>query len=584
MMKKSRLSALLLALTMTLSLTAPAAAYRAGNLLPQVKPYERPFADTQGRWCADAVQTVYETGLMEGKSAQSFDPNGTLTCAQITVITARLHELLNGGDGKFDAPGDGEAWYQPAADYLVDLWMQDTTGEYDLLGDLDFLEDTANTPCNRYDFVWLLSAVLPDSALTPINAIQALPDCGDEDVLAFYNAGILTGTDSLGTFHGFDSLTRGQAAAMLARIVDPSQRVRFTPEEFCFTRELLALEPETTVLTIDGYDVSAELYAYTVSGNIQSQMLAASFKYYDVYAQYLDEYFDDEVFYEYDDFAAYLLEKYGIDVEQEFAVQWDKPDEGGMSPAQKVTEDTLDALTEVAMLFTHASAYPLTAAQKADIAAGVAEDRADYYGFTEEFIIAGRTSEALLENAGKKYAPSRSQLSGYLADNGCFYGRCISIGYDTEDSEDGWYGRTEAEARQLALTVRREAIAYLRDDDYFGYLGWKYDDGYHDAYEEPDLLSVDSLSQADQTALRNLPVGSLSNPINEKAWADDYGTVNLYLKDDPAESEDFISSLGSVAVEVQLSQWAEKANVTATAAYDGLRIPDIAARVQALSA
>ena len=38
-------------------------------------------------------------------------------------------------------------------------------------------------------------------------------------------------------------------------------------------------------------------------------MLAASFKYYDVYAQYLDEYFDDEVFYEYDDFAAYLLEK-----------------------------------------------------------------------------------------------------------------------------------------------------------------------------------------------------------------------------------------------------------------------------------
>ena len=36
-MKKSRLSALLLALTMTLSLTAPAAAYRAGSLLPQVK-------------------------------------------------------------------------------------------------------------------------------------------------------------------------------------------------------------------------------------------------------------------------------------------------------------------------------------------------------------------------------------------------------------------------------------------------------------------------------------------------------------------------------------------------------------------
>ena len=31
------------------------------------------------------------------------------------------HELLNGGDGKFDAPDPGEAWYQPAVDYLLNL-------------------------------------------------------------------------------------------------------------------------------------------------------------------------------------------------------------------------------------------------------------------------------------------------------------------------------------------------------------------------------------------------------------------------------------------------------------------------------
>ena len=114
-MKRSRLLSLLMTLALTLSL---AAAYHPGSLIPQTRTYSTPFADTRGTWCDAAVQTCYETGLMDGKSATTFDPQGSLTYGQIVVIVARLHELMNGGDGKFDPPAEGEAWYQPASDYL----------------------------------------------------------------------------------------------------------------------------------------------------------------------------------------------------------------------------------------------------------------------------------------------------------------------------------------------------------------------------------------------------------------------------------------------------------------------------------
>ena len=64
--------------------------------------------------------------------------------------------------------------------------------------------------------------------LEAINAISALPDTDDERVLAFYNAGILTGVDDCGTFAGGRTLTRAEAAAMAARILEPGLRHSFS--------------------------------------------------------------------------------------------------------------------------------------------------------------------------------------------------------------------------------------------------------------------------------------------------------------------------------------------------------------------
>lgn len=262
-MKRSRLAALFLALAMLLC-SLPVSAAESNWLVPKAKNYAG-FADVKGAWCESYVETVYEAGLMTGRSASTFDISSNLTIAQITVITARLHSLLNGGDGVLPAPGEGEEWYQPAIDYLK-AHVEDANGVGPILGTRIVQMETVplyavqNAP--RWDLVSFLTSVLPEDALAPINSVTVLPDSADENELRFYNAGILNGVDEYGTFLGSKPLTRGAAAAILARVIDPGLRLTFTLKSFDLCRDVLGVEPDAVLLTVDGQDVTAELFAY----------------------------------------------------------------------------------------------------------------------------------------------------------------------------------------------------------------------------------------------------------------------------------------------------------------------------------
>lgn len=262
-MKKSRLAALFLTLAMLLC-SLPVSAAESNWLVPKAKNYAG-FADVKGAWCESYVETVYEAGLMTGKSASTFDISSNLTIAQITVITARLHSLLNGGDGVLPAPAEGQEWYQPAIDYLK-AHVEDANSVGPVLGtrivQMETIPIYAVQNAPRWDLVSFLASVLPEDALPPINNITILPDSADENELRFYNAGILNGVDEYGTFLGNKPLTRGAAAAILARIIDPSLRLTFTLKSFDLCRDVLGVEPDTVLLTVDGQNVTAELFAY----------------------------------------------------------------------------------------------------------------------------------------------------------------------------------------------------------------------------------------------------------------------------------------------------------------------------------
>lgn len=240
---------------LTAAICAVSAAAESDGWLVAKQKDAPSFADVKATWCQDYVATVYASGLMTGKTEHSFDAVSPLTHAQITVITARLHSLLRGGDGVLLSPAEGGAWYQPAADYL-----QAQCTDEDVLYALKKLPQTANEPCSRLTFVGMLSGVLSEP-LPALNNVETVIDTANADVVAFYRAGILNGSDAYGSFGGSSSLTRGAAAAMLARLVDPAQRLTFTLKDFDLCRDVLGVEPETVLLTVDGTDISAALLA-----------------------------------------------------------------------------------------------------------------------------------------------------------------------------------------------------------------------------------------------------------------------------------------------------------------------------------
>ena len=103
---KKQLCSLLTALALAVGLLPPAA--RAGENAPS-------FADVPAAaWYADAVQYVYENGLMTGVSESEFAPDGTATRVQIVTILWRLagSPVVNYAMRYADA--DEGAWYGEA--------------------------------------------------------------------------------------------------------------------------------------------------------------------------------------------------------------------------------------------------------------------------------------------------------------------------------------------------------------------------------------------------------------------------------------------------------------------------------------
>lgn len=258
-MRYSRLTALILAAALTFSLALPVhAAAEDEWLIAKVKDTPS-FTDTVGSWCQSEVETVYEAGLMDGRSATRFAAADPLTNAQVIVVAARTYTAL-AHEEPLPEPEAGPSWYQPAYNRLSAL--EGKTGGNRLLNP-SVLQESANEPCTRSTFAKLLLLALEGAGVTlPVrnDLTTAVPDLNPaNEIYTLYRAGILTGTDSYGTFRASGTLNRGQAAAMLARLIDPSLRRTFTPKVLDACRDILGLDPYAAALTINGMSVRADV-------------------------------------------------------------------------------------------------------------------------------------------------------------------------------------------------------------------------------------------------------------------------------------------------------------------------------------
>ncbi len=217
-----------------------------GFCLGSARGAEASFADVKDTdWFAPSVAVCVENGLMKGTGGGNFSPNGAITLAEVAAVAARLGESLNDKPIPQGTPAPGETlpWYHWYVEYLKGYGLTLAQPE---------------EPATRQEFFTLLSAVTPAESLSPINSIQSLPDTQDQKVLAFYNAGILTGTDPYGTFSPAKGLTRSEAAAMIARILEPSLRQTFTPQTPPAQTPPAATLNGQTALVVNGQEIKTE--------------------------------------------------------------------------------------------------------------------------------------------------------------------------------------------------------------------------------------------------------------------------------------------------------------------------------------
>ena len=221
---KKRILSLVLASALCLSLTAPALAAGLDNF-GKVNTYTAgQFTDVPAdAWFAPNVQAAYELDLMTGSSDTTFNPNGNLTIAEALVLACRLHSTYVGDGETFTTSGG--TWYQPYVDYAV------KTG---IITDGVYTDYTATA--TRAQFAAILAASLPDEALPAINSVTALPDLDASAayaaaVLKLYNAGILTGSDTAGSFKPTSTIQRSEVATIVTRMADKSLRKTFTLTE-----------------------------------------------------------------------------------------------------------------------------------------------------------------------------------------------------------------------------------------------------------------------------------------------------------------------------------------------------------------
>ena len=225
--------------------------------------YDNSYTDVPSDiWCYDAIMTLTEGGLLNGYGNGKFGPNDPLTRSQVAIIFARLlgaEEIYGNGDlNGYESFNDhatadrafAAIWYAGRLSrvggktILTDYELSLVEGSGGLIANQ--VGQTASMWQAVYDN-WRASLDGGKDPSTYISSVDDLPDAAaihqwieehwqlmgkvlliqeskdvivkacEDAICRAYNLGMITGTDTSGTFSPYNPLTRGQLAAILWR-------------------------------------------------------------------------------------------------------------------------------------------------------------------------------------------------------------------------------------------------------------------------------------------------------------------------------------------------------------------------------
>ncbi|MBQ8524751.1 MAG: leucine-rich repeat protein [Clostridia bacterium] len=181
-----------------------------------------PFKDVRSnQWFYGAVQKMYTSGLMEGKSKDKFDPKATMTRAELVTLMARLAGEEVDGLGRFAehfSDVGKKAWYK---DYVG--WASKNGLAQGYGGGLF----KPNAPIKRLELATFIIRLidyveldLPEAPLIErFNDTVTFPSWAKDNIEQMRKLGLIEGNEK-SNFLAYASVTRAEVATIVSRFCD----------------------------------------------------------------------------------------------------------------------------------------------------------------------------------------------------------------------------------------------------------------------------------------------------------------------------------------------------------------------------
>lgn len=189
--------------------------------IPKCFAAEIPFTDVSpSDWYYNDVKNAYQTELVDGTTATTFEPESFMTCAQAVKLAACMNQKYM--TGYVTLTNGYPDWY---SNYIY----------YAKAFNIIFRDYYWNSNITRSEYAEIFAKALPENALSVKNKIDdnEIPDVSTahpqyNEIYKLYRAGILTGVDEYGTFHPYDYIKRSEVSAILTRMMNQNARKSFT--------------------------------------------------------------------------------------------------------------------------------------------------------------------------------------------------------------------------------------------------------------------------------------------------------------------------------------------------------------------
>ena len=176
-----------------------------------------PFKDVAAdAWYYSDVKGAYETGLINGMTDTTFEPESNMTYAQAVKLAACMNQKYS--TGSVTLTNGSPDWWDSYVAYAKEKNI--INKDYDW-----------NSNATRAGYVEIFAKALPDEALKAKNSIADgyIPDISmvhpqAAAIYKLYRAGILTGMDDKGTFQPNSNIKRSEVSAILTRMMNESSR------------------------------------------------------------------------------------------------------------------------------------------------------------------------------------------------------------------------------------------------------------------------------------------------------------------------------------------------------------------------